>query len=58
MTLIDPIIDKDQLGFGLSIEERKALMLHSIDLLKLIETETQESIARLQKLSDKGRGIL
>jgi hypothetical protein len=43
---IDMIIQKGQSGECLSAQETESLMLHAIDLLKFIETETQASIAR------------
>lgn len=43
---IDIIIQKGQSGECLSTQEIELLMLHAIDLLKFIETETQASIAR------------
>lgn len=43
---IDKIIEKGQLGECLSTQEIESLMLYAIELLKLIETETQASITR------------
>lgn len=41
---IDIIIKKAQLGSKLSDSDIKALMLHSIELLKFINSETKASI--------------
>lgn len=43
---IDMIIQKGQAGECLGTQEIELLMLHAIDLLKFIETETRESISR------------
>ncbi len=40
------IIKKGQSGDILQYEEKEALMLHALDLLKFIETETLASIGR------------
>jgi hypothetical protein len=42
---IDIIMRKGQSGEALSNHEIELLMLHAIDLLKFIETETRASIA-------------
>lgn len=47
---IDLIMHKGQSGEILSALEIEALMLHAIDLLKFIETETKGSIARAETI--------
>ena len=54
---IDLIMQKGQSGEMLSALEIEALMLHAIDLLKLIETQTKESIARAESILESRYAI-
>ena len=54
---IDLIMHKGQSGEMLSALEIEALMLHAIDLLKLIETQTKESIARAESILESRYAI-
>jgi len=47
---IELIIRKGQSGESLCTEEIEGLMIHAIDLLKFINQQTQESIARAHEL--------
>ena len=54
---IDLIMHKGQSGEMLSALEIEALMLHAIDLLKFIEIQTKESIARAEAILESRYAI-
>ena len=54
---IDLIMQKGQSGEMLSALEIEALMLHAIDLLKFIEIQTKESIARAEAILESRYAI-